>query len=337
MDNMLPFDYFTVDCQDQRNYLDLINLTFGYSFNNEDFEVVTENIDRSSFLFYSSCKQVGFTCISSEAAFAADLFSIDLDGNADGLFESRNIEKNRIFIFKNHSKASFKFNCKRNIRAVIFKAKNEASLSTEKFSLEELSKFIDHNHLNEDSLKIYSNEFYEKSIIRLDNFLINPLETFKNINLWKRSGPADYRSFKYCTESGHLIHDLMKNKEFIAWLGSITGLPLLYPLLPIYTRCIQASGDYQILHGNYSEPLGLDLIYSFSTSETEKEWNEDSCGLIHYLNDSGDEIFQVNPVRNSLTIVYRNEGCSRFTENVKGYPELNLLQTIAIYSVAAED
>lgn len=333
---MLPFEFYSFE-GNGKTFLDLINSLFGYNFDTERFEITTETIPKSNLSFYIGLKEAGFTFFKSNESFNVSLFALDLDGNADGISQTLTFRKDQFFVFKNHPSAYFKFDSNSRIEVVYYKLKDELSLSTDQFSAEALSKNIAEIHLNDEAIKKYSDEFYEKSMITLKNVLPNPSNSFCNVDSWKRAGPADYRSFKYNTDSAHLIHNLMKSKEFMAWLSAITGLPLLFPSLPIYTRCIQAAGDYQILHGNYSEPFGLDVIYNFSLQNDGKEWNEKSCGLIHYLNDSGDEIFQVSPIFNSLTIVYRTEGCSRFTENVKGFSEMILLQTISIYSVSADE
>ena len=270
---------------------------------------------------------------------------MDLDGSADGIHGTFNLSSNQAFSLKIHSCARFKFSGKSKINITTLLAKDESILASFDDLINDFKSlaFINPVHIESESLKRYSEDFMNNSVISLDNFmtestfksLIGSLNNFQN---WPRSGPADYRSFKYMLRDfeGYKLHSILMERTFISWLSKITGLPLIQSARPVYSRCIQSAGDYQILHGNYSEPLGIDLIFNFYPSLDYVEWLDNYCGRIHYLNESGDEILQVNSKNNSLTIVYRTEGCTRFTENVKGIPDIPLFQTMAIYTAADE-
>lgn len=336
---MIPYEYRLVKSKVDGNVIDaisLINKNFGFDFKNEEIEKSDLKIEKNEGHFYKTSTEVGFTLLKSKKSFITSVFALDLDGTADGIDTDLKVTSDHVFILKNHPSAFLKISSKFQVEVEVIKVKDESILSSFDTSKhkESLSKIINPVHIQDDSIQKYSDEFFEKSILTLDNFFAVSFD-FDNVETWPRAGPADYRSFKYNLKDEE-ISSFVKGKEFITWLSSVTGLPLLHPAVPIYTRCLQSAGDYQILHGNYSEPLGLDVIYSNYPSNNFIKWSEAVCGRIHYLNDSGDEIFQVNPVNNSLTIVYRTEGCSRFTENVKGIPEIPLFQTIGIYSVAQD-
>lgn len=337
--HMLPFEYRLTKGSAGGIDLDLIaliNENFGYNFTEDQYDCSIRKIGQDEEYFHKASKEVGFTVFKSKKKFTVSIFALDLDGAADGIQEELNVSKVEILILKNHPCASLKFSRNSDVEAIILKAKDESILSRFDFTsfTDYLCQKINSVHIHTDSIHKYSDEFYEKSFLTLENVFTVPSD-FENFESWPRAGPSDYRSFKY-NLSGDEIILFMQSKEFITWLSALTGLPLLHPASPVYTRCLQAAGDYQILHGNYSEPFGLDVIYSIYPSVDYKKWPEISCGRIHYLNDCGDEIFQVYPINNSLTIVYRTDGCSRFTENVKGFPEVCLFQTIGIYSVAAD-
>lgn len=334
---MLPYEYRLVKPDKVINLISLINDNFGSFLTDEKIEKSVYKIDKDEAKFYKTSKDAGFTLFRSNQSFHASFFALDLDGTADGIEKELKVTSDHVLIVKNHHLAFIKFILKCEVNVEIIKVKDESILSNFETALhykENLCKVINQIHIEEDSIQKYSDEFFEKSILTLDNFFSVSFNV-GDVDSWPRAGPADYRSFKYNLMDNE-ISSLMKSKEFITWLSSITGLPLLHPAVPIYIRCLQSAGEYQILHGNYSEPLGLDLIYSYYPLKDFEEWPEKVCGRIHYLNDGGDEIFQVNPINNSLTIVYRTEGCSRFTENVKGLPEINLFQAIGIYSVAED-
>ena len=342
---MLPYEYRIVKIDKVMDLIKLINDNFGTFLTDEKIEKSIFKLKKDEGNFYKTSNAVGFTLFkSNKSSFNSSFFSLDLDGTADGIEKELKVTSDHVLIVKNHPFAFIKFSLKCEIDVEIIKVKDESILckihdenSCKNHDTNSCNscKIINEIHIKPNSIQKYSDEFYEKSILTLDNFFTNSFNNFEDVESWQRAGPADFRNFKYNLKDNE-INSLMKCKEFITWLSSVTGLPLLHPAVPVYTRCLQSAGDYQILHGNYSEPLGLDVIYSFYPLKDFKEWPEKFCGRIHYLNDSGDEIFQVNPVNNSLTIVYRTEGCSRFTENVKGSPDIHLFQTIGIYSVAAE-
>lgn len=335
---MLPYEYRVVKLDKVIDLISLLNAKFGSFLTDEKIEKYFYKIDKDEENFYKTSKDAGFTLFKSNKSFHASFFALNLDGTADGIEKELKVTSDNVLIVKNHPLAFIKFSLKCKVDVEIIKVKDESILSSFETAFnykENLCKRINQIHIEADSIQKYLDEFYEKSILTLDNFFSVSCN-FGDVKKWPRAGPADYRSFKYNLKDDD-ISSLMMGKEFITWLSSITGLPLLHPAVPVYTRCLQAAGDYQILHGNYSEPLGLDVIYSYYPLNDFKKWPEKVCGRIHYLNDGGDEIFQVNPVNNSLTIVFRTEGCSRFTENVKGFPEIHLFQTIGIYSVAEDE
>lgn len=338
---MVPYEYRLVKSRvDGDSIIDalcLIKERFGVDLRNNQIEKSDSRIEKNEGHFYKTSTEVGFTLLKSKKSFIISIFALDLDGTADGIETELKVTSDYVFIIKNHPYAFLKIFSKCPVEVEVIKVKDESNLSSFETSKhkEYLSEMINPIHIQDDSIQKYSDEFFEKSILILDNFFAVSFN-FDNVETWPRAGPADYRSFKYNLKDDE-ISSFMNSKEFITWLSSVTGLPLLHPAVPIYTRCLQSAGDYQILHGNYSEPLGLDVIYSNYPSNDFKEWPETVCGRIHYLNNSGDEILQVNPVNNSLTIVYRTEGCSRFTENIKGIPEIPLFQTIGIYSVAEDE
>lgn len=330
---MLPFEYKVVGRQE--NFLNSINSSFGCAFDEDKFEIKTKVLQKQELKFYKCTNEAGFTVFSFKKNFMIQVFGLDLDGSAEGISDSITVKPDNIFILKNHPKTCFIISEK--VEASVYKVKDESSLASFDFSPFNcsLTKFLNTTYVDAENIQKYCDEFCEKSILTLNNIFSCPVSC-ENYESWPRAGPSDFRSFKYTFYQSSAI-TFMNSKEFMTWLSAITGLPLLYPEVPIYTRCLQAAGDYQILHGNYSEPYGLDVIFSFYPSKDSLEWPEETCGRIHYLNDAGDEIFQVNPLHNSLTLVYRTEGCTRFTENVKGFPTCPLFQTIAVYTVVSEE
>lgn len=294
-----------------------------------------------------SGSSLGFTILHSVSDFKCNILASNIDLAFDGVFEEVLICPGTAFVLENHIVACLNISNPSKVEVISLLTKDEVTLSN-CFSLHDtinedyLSLWINHDHFLESNLNNYCDTFIEDSVITITNFLrpekiIEILSSQSDHKAWELAGPTDYRCFRVNNEfNNEDISTFFMSVSFKSWLSKLTGLPIVHPASPIYTRCLESPGNYQILHGNYSEPFGIDLIFNYYAKESFQEWSESFCGRVHYLDNEGNEIFQVSPQNNSLTIVYRSEGCSRFTENIKGFPEFPLFQSIAIFRIAKE-
>ena len=308
----LPFEYKMIqNTQPVEEVLQLFDIECKEYVKSE----VKPQVDSDVFF---KCKTFeGFTLVEGEKF---KLMALNIDGEADGIYEEF---LNACVIFQNHPSLTLLVESAR-----IFNITVEAAAENP-FKATELQKFINSIHLKEEAIDAMNAKFAEASTLTIEAFsTINPIdgECF-------RVGPADYRSFQVEREANDICQ-LFTNSDFIKYFAEVTGLPLGLPITPPFARVLSSSGDYQILHGNYSEPFGLDVVFTFYPGKQDCfEWSEEVCGHIHYLDQEGSEIFQVPNSSNSLTLVYRTEGVVRFLENIKGENNPKLIQVLATFSI----
>jgi len=273
---------------------------------------------------------------SRKGTFSIWAYAPDIDGQFSTLAFQCDIETDQVFLCERHPLARIHYN-HREAKKIAIKLGTEDQVS----SPVAYPAVIQDTYRADDKIEQLAVEFSENSVIHLPQFLTNSfLESARpelDSKPFSRIGPADYRCFEACAEAS-VFSSFFSDTKFLLWLSQVTGLTLLFPLRSVYIRRIHSAGDYQILHGNYSEPLGVDIVFNWMPSLPDSvEWPEDSLGRIHYLNEDGVELYQAPQHSNSLVVVYRTEGTSRFTENVRGRNNPLLYQVIATFAVAEDD
>jgi len=344
----LPYNYSTISLSNNiiQDVLLYLNSCLNVEIKPEYFDIVEKKLKLKNSHSVIKCNQsVGFTLLWSANDFDCKIFALNIDNSFEGIYESLKIHSGSGLFVENHPSAGFCLSNQSIVNQLTLTVKDFETLSTFQLTTNDLSfleLWLNPKFFNDEFIENECKRFADESVLTIDNYLLpSKIEELRNSVIshetWPVVGPSDYRCFKINPDSGSDdLSSLFSSKPFKIWLSKLTGLPILQPAIPILTRCLEAAGNYQILHGNYSEPSGIDLIFNFYPKKNVNEWSESLCGRIHYLDCEGSEIFQVNPIDNSLTIVYRVEGCSRFTENVKGFPELPLFQSMAIYSITPE-
>ena len=343
---MLPFKYGIIEANEYDQKGRTLKVSgFEYEL---DISVFTEKmieIKKEEYKHFPSyILEDGFLILRSNNDFQVRVFGCDLDGNMDGIYEEIRIKTDAVFFVEINPvmKLGLKLNCG-EIAGIHLKLKKGERAWDSKLKIlgmaTEAMKMIKSQHICMENISKYCNFFYENSYLTINTIMESP-PNFVNFSSWIQAGPADYRSFKYLpydSKQKPNILDILNSREFMFWLENVTGLPIKRLSRPAYLRKIENAGDYQILHGNYSEPFGLDLVYNFYRDEKFERWEEDVCGRIHYLDDGGNEIFQVPVENNSLTLVYRTQGTTRFLENLKGSNNEPLIQGIALYEIEDEE
>jgi hypothetical protein len=206
-----------------------------------------------------------------------------------------------------------------------------------------LDVWLNETYLNPEHMESISEMLIEESFVELMDVLDvdmyqrlydawNTLEQHSNV--WTHLGPPNVRRFSVpksisdfssnnnCTLSDDvqaalkLVTDfqaVLVSPPFLTWLGDISNLQCSKYHMSV--RLFQP-GDYSLLHDNVREEGGcLDVYVDFTASE---DWNPDDYGGAVTYMDADDHLLSVVPMRNCMSLVYRDEGGAvmRFTKYV---------------------
>ncbi|KAL1925038.1 uncharacterized protein VTP21DRAFT_4692 [Calcarisporiella thermophila] len=191
-----------------------------------------------------------------------------------------------------------------------------------------LRDFINTDYLSDENMASVRSVFVEKSCVELQKFLKEDIyqrliESLGMIN-WSVVGPANVRRYytpvppsqdPWTTPSSRLqlirqIQAVFSSERFAKYIYKITHVNVAK--VHVEYRQFQ-EGCYTLLHDNAQEPLGMDV--TLFLLPTDAEWNVDEWdGQTHYV--ATETLLTVSPRPNTLSIVLRDEGTSRFVKLV---------------------
>ncbi|KAI9596216.1 Oxoglutarate and iron-dependent oxygenase degradation C-term-domain-containing protein [Syncephalis fuscata] len=158
---------------------------------------------------------------------------------------------------------------------------------------------------------------------------------------WRVEGPASFR--RYSLLDGSTVNDsevkqsiqllnrfdlFLQSTKLAEYFGEITGLATNADSSGVFGQLRRiVHGNYTLLRDDWIEPTGLDALFYIlaspstagNSSETAVHWpnidddKKEWQGAYHYINtEDGDLLATLPPTDNALTLVYRDEGVSRF-------------------------
>ncbi|KAJ2847739.1 putative component of NuA3 histone acetyltransferase complex [Coemansia brasiliensis] len=184
-------------------------------------------------------------------------------------------------------------------------------------SADELSKWINPDYLQLDTQSRIQEAFLEQSSMELCGFICSHvfsiIESELTDAVWtqaRKQGPAHLRSYLElnpdATPTLSKLLQFLRSKVFAEFLTAVTSLDLSQASQQVrrFDR-----GHYTLVHDQALEPLGLDVVLSLAPDKWDDSWG----GTMHYIADK-DELLQISPKANSLSLVMRDEGTLRFVK-----------------------
>ncbi|KAI9472834.1 putative component of NuA3 histone acetyltransferase complex [Coemansia sp. RSA 989] len=184
-------------------------------------------------------------------------------------------------------------------------------------SAAELSKWINPDYLQADTQSRIQEAFLEQSSMELCGFIcpqaFSTIESELNDSMWVQAherGPAHLRSYLELDPDAaptlSKLLEFLRSKAFAEFLTASTSLELSQVSQQVrrFDR-----GHYTLIHDQALEPLGLDVVLSLAPGKWDDGWG----GTMHYIADK-DELLQISPKANSLSLVMRDEGTLRFVK-----------------------
>lgn len=157
-------------------------------------------------------------------------------------------------------------------------------------------------------------------------------ESLQDATIKMPIGPFDYRSYDRIPMDvmGKLKGALLSG-EFKEWLSKLSGLELV-GVASLECRHLLAS-SYQILNEKYTEAAGLNVVISLLKGDPN-ELRQDG-GTVFYLVE-GEQVAQITPEHNKISLAYQVEGCQRFTAMVCQPIDVRLYQIHLTFKVMDE-
>jgi len=137
---------------------------------------------------------------------------------------------------------------------------------------------------------------------------------------WNSIGPANRRHYDTLgrwgpeTETGIILQtkQFLRSRVFGTFLEHLTGLSIAEAYRGEVRKFKHQ--DYTMIHDNqeHHSSDGLDVLLGV---QGDTAWKEDDGGFVTYL-DSEDELLTLIPRNNTLSLVYREQGCMQFVKFV---------------------
>jgi len=175
---------------------------------------------------------------------------------------------------------------------------------------------INKTYLDTEVISQMQDFFEEENFIQLNEFLdqnnLSLKTKFLNQEFEKKYNPLKYNFSQLNTKALYdleiiKIIEFFRSKKFLEFIEEIVDLELSFKNLKI--KKFEQS-NFTLLHDDLEKEDIIEVIFDLSD-----DWQEEFGGTLTYTTKE-EEVFYLNPIFNSLTILYKSDSIMKYTKYI---------------------